>query len=228
MPWPKDAVASLHFPHLSFSGTPISSISKFIWLIRSNLFIYSINFSNPNFWPIRTDPIFPDLIRISSAVKFEGIFKSYSLIVFPPQRILFSKSTNSVLVSTIFSFSAAAKVKVLKTEPSSYTPFVALLIKLISSIFCLWFKSKSGKETKDKISPLLTFINIAALPLASNILLNLINSFLIKYWISSSTVSWIGLLVSFNFLSNVFSNPEIPILSSSIWPTIWLNKFFCG
>ena len=53
-------------------------------------------------------------------------------MVFPPQRMRFSKSKNSVSGSTIFSFNAAAKVKVLKTEPSSYTPLVALFIKLTS------------------------------------------------------------------------------------------------
>ena len=36
-------------------------------------------------------------------------------------------------------------------------------------------------EIKDKISPLLTSIKMAALPLVSKILLNLINSFLIRY-----------------------------------------------
>ena len=58
----------------------------------------------------------PERISISSAVKLEGIFLSYSLIVFFPHVILFSKFLNSVLVSIIFSFRAAAKVKVLKTE----------------------------------------------------------------------------------------------------------------
>ena len=61
----------------------------------------------------------PERINISSAVKFEGIFLSYSLILFFPQVIFFSKFLNSVFGSIIFSFKAAAKVKVLKTEPNS-------------------------------------------------------------------------------------------------------------
>ena len=40
----------------------------------------------------------------------------------------FGKSTNSVSGSIIFSLKAAAKVKVLKTEPNSYTPFDTLFI----------------------------------------------------------------------------------------------------
>ena len=55
----------------------------------------------------------------------------------------------------------------------------------------LWFGSKSGSDVKDKISPELTSINIAALPFVLKTSLNLINSSLIKNWISLSTVKWI-------------------------------------
>ena len=53
-------------------------------------------------------------------------------------------------------------------------------MKFKSEISFLLFGSKSGKETKEKISPLLTSIKIDALPLVLKILLNFINSFLIK------------------------------------------------
>ena len=79
----------------------------------------SLNFSSPTFWPILTEPIFPDLIKISSAVKFDGILSSYSLIGNPAQGKDFGKFINSVSGSKIPLSKAAASVKVLKTEPNS-------------------------------------------------------------------------------------------------------------
>ena len=38
----------------------------------------------------------------------------------------------------------------------------------------------------------------------------------------------IGDLIFFSFSSKDFSRPDIPLLSLSIWPIIWLNKFFWG
>ena len=119
MPWPKEVVASLHFPHLKGIGIPISSISNSILLIKLIFVKNCLNFSTPIFWPILTEPILPYLIKISSAVRSLGIFLSYSLIVFFPQSILFSRSINFVSTSIKFSSSAAANVKVLNTEPSS-------------------------------------------------------------------------------------------------------------
>ena len=79
----------------------------------------NLNFSSPICWPILTEPIFPDLIRICSAVKSDGILSSYSLIGNPAQVNDFGKSLYSVSGSIIFSSKAAAKVKVLKTDPNS-------------------------------------------------------------------------------------------------------------
>jgi len=75
----------------------------------------------------------PDLIKICSAVRSEGIFSSYSPIVYLLQEIFFSKFLNSVSGFIMPSFKPTAYVNVLKTDPNSYTPFVALLIKFISS-----------------------------------------------------------------------------------------------
>ena len=119
IPWPKDAVASLHFPHLDSIGFPTSSISNSI-LFKTPMFSKkNLNLSMPTFCPILTEPIFPDLIKISSAVKSLGIFESYSPIGFPAHQIFFSKSKNWVWDSISPSFRPAANVKVLKTEPSS-------------------------------------------------------------------------------------------------------------
>jgi len=64
-------------------------------------------------------PIFEDLIRICSALKFLGILLLYSLIDFPPQ-IIFSGRFVKIVFGFIFSVSnPAAIVNVLKTEPSS-------------------------------------------------------------------------------------------------------------
>ena len=79
----------------------------------------NLSFSTPTFCPILTEPIFPDLIKISSAVKSDGILSSYSPIICLPQRIFFFKFLNSVLGSTNPSLNAAANVKVLKAEPNS-------------------------------------------------------------------------------------------------------------
>ena len=94
-------------------------MSNCIELIKSRSFKNFLYFSIPIAWPILTEPMLPERINISSAVKLEGIFLSYSLILFFPQVIFFSKFLNSVFGSIIFSFKAAAKVKVLKTEPNS-------------------------------------------------------------------------------------------------------------
>ena len=106
-------------PQLNLIGWPISSISKSIFSRTPILYKKDLNFSNPTNWPILTEPIFPDRIKICSAVKFEGILSSYSLIGNPAQVNDFGKSTNSVSGSIIFSSKAAAKVKVLNTEPNS-------------------------------------------------------------------------------------------------------------
>ena len=78
-------VASLHFPHLNGMGWPTSSISNSI-LFKTPIFSKkSLNLSIPTFCPILTEPIFPDLIKISSAVKSVGISSSYSPIGLPAQ-----------------------------------------------------------------------------------------------------------------------------------------------
>ena len=119
IPWPKDAVASLHFPHTNFLGGATSSISNSILLNTPIFSKKDLSFSIPNFCPILTEPIFPDLIKISSTVKFGGILLSYSPMVCFPQRIFFSKFKNSVSVSINLSCNPAATVKVLNTEPNS-------------------------------------------------------------------------------------------------------------
>ena len=78
-----------------------------------------MNFSEPTFCAILTDPIFPDLTKICSAVKFDGILLSYSPILYLSHLIDLGKSKNSVSGSITFSFKPLAKVKALKTEPSS-------------------------------------------------------------------------------------------------------------
>ena len=112
-----------------------------IWIGHSTFLI------KKNGVTILTDPILPDLIKICSAVKFEGILLSYSLIGRPAQVILLGKSVNFVLGSITFSFNPEAIVKVLNTEPSSYTPFVTRLMYLTSFISSLLFKLKSGNES---------------------------------------------------------------------------------
>ena len=119
IPCPNDTVASLHFPHLNGIGWPTSSISNSI-LFKTPIFSKkSLSFSIPTFCPILTEPIFPDLIKICSVVKSEGILLSYSPIVLPAHLIFFGKFINSVSGSITSSFNPAATVKVLKTEPSS-------------------------------------------------------------------------------------------------------------
>ena len=51
----------------------------------------SLKFSKPTFWAILIEPIFPDLINISSAVRLDGISKSYSEIDLPAHFIFFGK-----------------------------------------------------------------------------------------------------------------------------------------
>ena len=63
--------------------------------------------------------MFPDLTKICSAVKSDGISLSYSPILYRSHLIDFGKSKNSVSGSINFSFKALAKVNTLKTEPSS-------------------------------------------------------------------------------------------------------------
>ena len=87
IPCPNEAVASLHFPHLRECGFPTSSISNSI-LFKTPIFSKKIfSFSIPTFCPILTEPMFPDLINISSAVKSVGILSSYSPIGFPAHQI---------------------------------------------------------------------------------------------------------------------------------------------
>ena len=63
--------------------------------------------------------MFPDLIKISSAVKSVGILSSYSDIELPAHIILFLRSLNSVSGSTTLYCKPAASVNVLKTDPNS-------------------------------------------------------------------------------------------------------------
>ena len=119
MPWPNEAVASGHFPQLNFIGFPTSSISKLISFKTPSFDKNNLNLSSPTFWPILTEPILPDRIKICSAVKSEGIFSSYSLIGNPAQVIDLGKLLNFVSGSIIFSSNEAASVYVLKTEQNS-------------------------------------------------------------------------------------------------------------
>ena len=80
IPCPKETVANLHFPHLNGYGSPTSSISKSILFKTPTFSKKDLSFSISNFCPILTDPIFPDLIKISSTVKSEGILSLYSPI----------------------------------------------------------------------------------------------------------------------------------------------------
>ena len=75
---------------------------------------------------------------------------------------------NSVSISIKPSSNPAATVKVLNTDPNSYTPLVALFIKFTLLTVSLLLRSKSGYETIEIISPLLTFIKITVLPLLLN------------------------------------------------------------
>ena len=63
--------------------------------------------------------MFPDLIKICSAVKLDGISLSYSPILCLPHLIDLGKSKNSVSGFIKPSLRALANVNVLKTEPSS-------------------------------------------------------------------------------------------------------------
>ena len=127
MPCPYEAVASLHFPHLNESGVPISSKSKLIVLISPKVFKKFLYFSIPTFCAMRTAPILDDLIKICSALKFFGNL-SCSLMVYLSQVMLFSKFLKIVLGFIILFSKAAAKVKVLNTDPNSYTPRVILFV----------------------------------------------------------------------------------------------------
>ena len=118
MPWPYDAVASLHFPHLNGRGSPTSSNSKFILSRRPSLFKKSLYFSTPTFWAIRTAPILDDLTKICSTLKFLGNL-SCSDIVYLSQVKLLYKFFNIVFESITLFSNPAAIVKVLKTDPNS-------------------------------------------------------------------------------------------------------------
>ena len=61
----------------------------------------------------------PERIKICSAVKVEGILLSYSLIGNPAHVRVFGKFSNLVFGSIILPSNAAAKVKVLNTDPNS-------------------------------------------------------------------------------------------------------------
>ena len=153
--------------------------------------------------------MFDDTIKISSEVKSFGN-RSCSLIVCFPHLIWLFKSLNFVSYSIALLSKPAAKVNVLKTDPNSYTPIVILFIYFGSSKFILLFKSESGNETRDKISPLRIFINNAALPIVLNVLFACINSSLIKNCRLESSERTKGLLESFNIWLKDFSKPEIP------------------
>ena len=64
----------------------------------------SLSFSIPTFCPILTEPIFPDLINICSAVKSDGILSSYSPMDLPAQVIFFFRPINDVSGSISPSF----------------------------------------------------------------------------------------------------------------------------
>ena len=96
IPCPNATVASLHLPHFPICVVPISSVSNVSWFNIPIFTKKSSKLSIPTFWAIRTDPIFPDLIKICSAVKFEGILLSYSSIEFLLQVIFFFRPVNSV------------------------------------------------------------------------------------------------------------------------------------
>ena len=66
-------------------GWPTSSISNSILFKTPIFFKNNLNLSIPSFCPILTEPIFPDLIKICSAVKSFGILSSYSPIGLPAQ-----------------------------------------------------------------------------------------------------------------------------------------------
>ena len=89
MPWPNEAVASLHLPHLKGSGVPISSKSKLIFLKSSKEFKKSLYFSTPIFWAIRIAPMLDDRIKICSALKFFGNSSCSDIVYLPAQNILF-------------------------------------------------------------------------------------------------------------------------------------------
>ena len=119
IPCPNDAVASGHLPQVNLIGLPTSSISKLIFSKTPSFDKNKLNFFSPNCCAILTEPIFPERTKICSAVKSDGILLSYSRIGNPAQVSDFGKSKNSVSGFIIFSFKAAAIVKVLKTDPNS-------------------------------------------------------------------------------------------------------------
>ena len=97
--------------------SPISSMSKSKVLSKPKSFKNFLNFSCPTFCAILTDPILPDLIKICSAVKSDGILSSYSPIRNLLQYIFFLSFLNSVSGSINPSFKPAAYVNVLNTDP---------------------------------------------------------------------------------------------------------------
>ena len=119
IPWPYADVANLHLPHLNGIGFPTSSISNCILFNKSNFSRKFLKFTKPTFWAILIEPIFPDLINISSAVRLDGISVSYSEIDLPAHFIFFGRFLKRVSSWITFSWSPAASVNVLKTDPSS-------------------------------------------------------------------------------------------------------------
>ena len=114
IPCPNETVASLHFPHLKGIGSPTSSMSKSILFKTPTFSKNNFNLLISSFWPILTEPILPDLIKICSTVRSDGIFLSYSEMIFFPHFNFFFKFKNSVSISIKPSSSPAATVKVLK------------------------------------------------------------------------------------------------------------------
>ena len=123
IPCPKDTVSNLHFFHSKLCGWPISSNSKSIAFKSPRFSIKFLNLVSPIFLAIIKEPIFEDLIRISSTDKLSG--KScISPIVCIEHLTLSGILSIIVCGDKMFSSRASAIVNVLKTDPSSKTPFV--------------------------------------------------------------------------------------------------------
>ena len=89
-------------------------------------------------------------------------------------------------------------MKILKVEPSSYTPCIALLKRGLSSAEPLagrlgrWFGSKSGKDASDITRPVSTSIKIAAAPLAFKSRIPPSKTCSTAAWIDKSIVNFSG------------------------------------
>ena len=130
IPCPKETVSNLHLFHLNFIGLPTSSNCKSGLLRICDLSINFLNFSLPIFLAINRVPMFEDLIKISSTDKSFGN-SLISEILWLEQFIDLGIFGIIVCGLTILLSKANATVKVLNIEPSSYTPFVILLIYFI-------------------------------------------------------------------------------------------------